>query len=341
MKIHRKKLSALLLCFLFLILISACVQTQKKTKMPVVPDDTATRIYENCIVVRTRAGDTFSSLAATYLKDYSKGWLIREFNDMEAIEPGKDIVIPRKPFLRGGLKANGYQTVPVLLYHKFSKKTTSKYTVTQAAFEEQMKYLKENKYRIITLNRFLDFLDLNAPVHPKSVLLTFDDGWKSMYDIAFPILKKYGFPATLFVYTDFVGKDRAMSWDQIRELTEYGFDIQCHTKTHRDLSKLNRNESFENYFADLEKEILVPSHLIAKHLNKKCTCLAYPFGKTNSLVTAFLMEHGYKAGFTTGKGQNPFFVNNFLIRRAVVSGKYSIEDFIKNLDIFFDERRSK
>lgn len=340
MKTHGKKLSALLVCFLFLIVISACMHTQKKIKGPVVHNDTAARTYGKLIVVRTRAGDTFSSLAARYLNDSSEDWLIREFNDMETIEPGKDIVIPRKPFLQE-LKANSFQTVPVLLYHKFSKKTTSRYSVTQAAFEEQMKYLKENGYSIITLNQFMNFLDFNGPVHPKSVLLTFDDGWKSMYDIAFPILKKYGFTGVLFVYTDFAGKDRAMSWDQIRELAEYGFDIECHTKTHRDLSELNKNESFEDYFADLEKEILIPSHLINKHLNKKCTCLAYPFGKTNSLVTAFLMEHGYRAGFTTDKGQNPFFINNFMIRRAVVSGKYSIEEFIKNLDMFFDERGSE
>ncbi|MCP4110613.1 MAG: polysaccharide deacetylase family protein [Desulfobacteraceae bacterium] len=339
MKTRGKKLSALLLCFLFLILISACMHTEKKIKGP--QDDRATRTYGKLIVVKTQAGDTFSSLAAKYLNDSSKDWLIREFNDMKTIESGKNIVIPRNLFWRTRLKVNGFQTVPVFLYHKFSNKTSGKYSVTQAAFEEQMKYLKENEYRIITLNQFLNFLDYNAPLHPKSVLLTFDDGWESMYDIAFPILKKYGFPATFFIYTDFIGKDQAMSWDQIRELAEYGFDIQCHTKTHQDLSESDKGESFEDYFADLEKEILIPSHLIARHLNKKCTCLAYPLGKTNSLVTAFLMEHGYRAGFTFDKGQNPFFVNNFLIRRTMVSGNCTIEEFIKNLDIFFDERESK
>jgi peptidoglycan/xylan/chitin deacetylase (PgdA/CDA1 family) len=314
--------------------------TLKETKCPLTPDDMPL-VYENFIVVRTRAGDTFSSLAARYLGDLSKDWMIREFNGMETIDAGQDIIIPKKPFCRGGLKLNGWQTVPVLLYHKFSTKTGGKYSVTQAAFEEQMKYLKENGYSVVTLDQFLNFIDFKDPLPPKSVVLTFDDGWESMYDIAFPILKKYGFPGALFVYTDFIGKDRAMSWDQIRELAEYGFDIQSHTKTHRDLTESGENGSFEDYFGGLKEELIISSYEIFRHLNKKCTCLAYPHGKTNRFVTALLTEHGYRAGFTTDEGQNPFFINNFLIRRTRISGEWGMEEFIKNLDTFFKEKEKE
>jgi len=205
------------------------------------------RVYDDFIIVRVRSGDNLSILAAKYLNDPTKDWLIADFNDIKTITPGQELIIPLSPFECGGLKPDGYQAVPILTYYRFSKNKTGELTVAQAAFEEQMRFLKENGYRVITLDQLLDFLDFKCQLPEKSVVITFDDGWRSLYDFAFPILKDYGFPATLFIYTDFMGGRKALSWEQISILSKNGFDIQCKTKTHRNMAKLKKGESFKEY----------------------------------------------------------------------------------------------
>jgi len=286
------------------------------------------------IIVTTTSKDTLSSLAAEYLNDPSKEWLISEFNHIKSLTPGQKLIIPLFSFNKSGLKSGGYQTVPVLAYYSFSENKPNKISITQDDFKAQMKYLKENNYHVIKLDQLLDFLDYKEQIPDKSVVITFDDGWSSVYDFATPILKKYGFPATFFIYTDFIGGGKAMSWKQIKELSEAGFDIQCQTKTHRNLATLKKKESFKEYFNSLEMEISYPKKLFKNKLNKECKCLAYPYGITNNLVIAMLKKHGYRAAFTVEQESNSFFIDNYKIRRSAIYGEYDIEKFKNKLSVF-------
>jgi len=306
---------------LYLLLLTACAPSQA-------------RIYDDFIIVKATARDTLSSLAHKYLNDPTKDWLISEFNDIKTLDTGQELIIPLRLFDKGGLTVNGYQTVPVLAYHGFSKDSPGKMTVSEAAFKAQMKYLRENGYHVISLGQLLDFLDFKEQIPEKSVVITIDNGWSSFSDIAFPILKKYGFPATLFVYTDFIGTSKALSWKQINNLSKNGFDIQCKTKTHRNLTKRKKKESFKEYFKSLEMEISYPKKLIKQKLNKECSYFAYPYGKTNNLVIAILKKQGYRAAFTVKRACNPFFVYKYRIHRSVIYGDYDIERFKKNLSVF-------
>jgi peptidoglycan/xylan/chitin deacetylase (PgdA/CDA1 family) len=314
------------ICFLLLAACAAGTSNHRNDSVAVVEND--------FILVKTTDTDTLSSLAADHLNDPKKGWLIAEVNNIETITPGRTVIIPLSPLHKGGLKADGFQTVPVLVYHNFSKKSSGTTTVAEADFESQMKYLKENGFHVISLDQLLDFIDYKEAIPEKSVALTFDDAWGSIYDIAFPILKKYGFPATFFIYTDFIGGGKAMSWEQIQTLSENGFDIQCQTKTHRNLTAPKKNESFEEYFKALETEIDYPTRLMEKKLKKKCRYLAYPYGQTNDLIIGILKKQGYRAAFTVEQGSNPFFVDKYRIRRSIIHGKYDIDGFKKNLSVF-------
>jgi peptidoglycan/xylan/chitin deacetylase (PgdA/CDA1 family) len=327
--VNKRKIIFHIIVLLSLSLLAACATINRwyhKT--------TEIRINDDFIIVKATAKDTLSSLAAEYLNDPSKGWLISEFNHIKSLTSGQELCIPLFPFNKGGLKSGGFQTVPVLAYYSFSKNKPSKISITQDDFKAQMKYLKENGYHVITLDQLLGFFDYQEQVPEKSVAITFDDGWISVYDIAFPILKKYGFPATIFIYTDFIGGGKAMSWKQIKELSEAGFDIQCQTKTHRNLTVLRENESFREYFKSLEMEISYPKKVIKKKLNKECEYLAYPYGKTNNLVIAMLKKHGYRAAFTVDKKSNPFFIDKYKINRSAIYGGYDIERFKKKLSVF-------
>ena len=101
-----------------------------------------------------------------------------------------------------------------------------------------MRYLKREGYHVISLKEFLEFTRFEPAAAARSVVLTFDDGYKSSRSIAYPVLKELGFTATLFVYTDYVGAGRnALSWEELKELAAEGFDVQAHSKTHGDLRK--------------------------------------------------------------------------------------------------------
>jgi peptidoglycan/xylan/chitin deacetylase (PgdA/CDA1 family) len=211
-------------------------------------------------------------------------------------------------------------------------------TVTQAAFEGQMKLLKDKGYRVITIDQLLDFLEFKTQIPKKSVVITIDDGWRSAYDIALPILKKYGFPATLFVYTDLiVGSKKTLSWELIQEMANNGIDIQGHTKTHPNLTLIDERESFKEYFGAIEKEISESKRIIKKKLNKDVKYLAYPHSETNHLIIELIKKHGYQAAFTASRGANPFFIHNYRINRSMIYGDFDLNQFEKNLTVFSEQ----
>lgn len=302
------------------------------------------RYFPGFVAVNVNSTDTLSSLAAEFLGDSSKDWFIADFNGVEAAVAGQELIIPLGPFSRGGLTAEGYQLVPVLSYHKFSLSESDKMTVRKDTFEQQMKYLADNGYHVLTLDHYFDFMDFRRQIPKKSVVITIDDGWRSAYDIAFPILKKYGFPATLFIYTDLItGSQKSLSWDQVREMSENGIDIQQHTKTHRNLAAVGEKESFRDYFDSLEKELTVSANLIKNNINnpntviKEVKYLAYPYGETNRLVIALLKKHGYRGAFTVKRGGNPFFYNNYAVSRSMILGDSSLSQFQESLTVYSRE----
>ena len=297
------------------------------------------KTFPGFVAVIAREGDTFSSLSAKYLKDASMDWFIAEFNRLSVLQAGQGLIIPLRPYDRGGLTLNGYQTVPVLSYHNFSlDRSTNRMTLTQAAFEQQMRFLKEKAYRVISLQQLIDFLNYKSQIPKRSVVITIDDGWRSAYDIAFPILKKYGYPATLFVYTDLiVGSQKTLSWDLIQEMAKSGMDIQGHTRTHRTLTVMNKKESFKEYFEAVEKELSESGKVIRTKAGREIKYLAYPDGETNHLVIELVKKEGYQGAFTVKRGGNPFFVHNYRINRSMIYGDFDLSQFEKNLTTFSDE----
>jgi peptidoglycan/xylan/chitin deacetylase (PgdA/CDA1 family) len=316
------------------------IKTLPQTEFPVSPQPkTFVRTFPHFAAVIAQPGDTVSSLAEKYLQDPSMDWFISEFNGITSLRPGQELIIPFRTDEKGGLTFAGYQTVPVISYHKFSRGGAEKMTVTEKAFEEQMRFLGQKGYKVISMDEFFDFLDLKRQIPKKSVVITIDDGWRSTYDIAFPILKKYGYPATLFVYTDLIiQSDKTLNWDIIREMLKSGIiNVQCHTKTHRYLDRKVGQESFREYFEAIKKELDESERIIKKHLNTDIKYLAYPYGETNNLVIALLEKLGYEGAFTVERGSNPFFVDHYRINRSMIFGNFDLKDFEKNLAVFSDK----
>ena len=313
-----------------------CGLPRKTTAVPVVNQPVSTtRVFDDFVAVIVQPGDTLSSLAERYLHNPAKGWFIAEFNDVTTIKPGQVIFIPRKPYHRGGLSLYGYQTVPVLCYHRFSKTESDKMTVRESDFIDQMQFLHDHGYHVIALDQLLGFLDFKEQVPRKSVVITIDDGWRSTYDIAYPVLRRYNYPATLFVYTNLItGSSKTLSWDLVKEMHAHGIDMQCHTKTHRSLHWKRDEESFPQYFKAVLGELNDSCGILKEQLHQDMRYLAYPYGDTNNLVIALLQEKGFKAAFTVKRGTNPFFENRFRLYRSMIYGEYGLNDFRRNLEVF-------
>lgn len=328
------------------LIITGCATPQGKGPSTIPPQvtasDTGSKIepqtFPDFVAVTAQEGDTLSSLATKYLNDSSMDWFIAEYNDIDTIKPGQELIIPLKPYELGGLTEKGYQTIPVLSYHDFSLTVSNKMTVTKAAFEEQMKFLQDKGYRVISMDQFFDFLEFKKQVPKKSVVITIDDGWRSTHEIAVPILKKYGYPATLFIYTDLiVGSEKTLSWDLVQEMANNGIDIQCHTRTHRDLTIMDREESFRKYFEAIDKELSDCEAIIKRKLNKEVKYLAYPYGNTSHLIIELLKKHGYRGAFTVKRGSNPFFAHNYRINRSMIYGDFTLNQFEENVTVFSNE----
>lgn len=285
-------------------------------------------------IVVAQPGEDAAVLAARHLGDAGKGWWITEFNGTEKIAAGELIAIPLGGPSPLGVTAQGFQTIPILCYHRFGS-PKRRLVVTRADFEAQMEYLARNGYHVIALSRLVGFLEGREALPPKSVVLTIDDGYKSTYEIAYPVLRKYGFPATVFLYSDFVGASDAMTWTQMQEMMRSGLiEIQPHSKTHGNLALRMANETPAQYRDRMRLEIERPTALIAERLGVKPVSYAFPYGDVNDAVVAELQRLGLQIGATVTPGGNGFFAYPYMLRRSMVFGTDDMETFKSRLQVF-------
>jgi peptidoglycan/xylan/chitin deacetylase (PgdA/CDA1 family) len=135
--------------------------------------------------------------------------------------------------------------IPILMYHNITDEIEGDYVISIKDFTEQMTYLKENKYRTLSLEEYDRLTDGNKPINEKVVLLTFDDARSSVYDYAYPILKKFNYNATLFVPTGLLNTPTFMTSQQIKLLSKNGFDIAGHTVNHEWLTDFSYKQQME------------------------------------------------------------------------------------------------
>jgi peptidoglycan/xylan/chitin deacetylase (PgdA/CDA1 family) len=195
--------------------------------------------------------------------------------------------------------------VPILAYHKVRNQFEwSITTVPIRAFESQIKYLAENNYYSISLKQYLD----GASHTQRPIIITFDDADESVFLHAFPILKSYNFTATVFIISNYVGKQntwdanlgggysRHLNWDQIMELSGAGWEIGSHTARHRDLLHLSSVE--------VKEELQSSKEIIERRINLPIHFLAYPFSRYDRRIISIAQQIGYAGGCALGAKKN-------------------------------------
>jgi peptidoglycan/xylan/chitin deacetylase (PgdA/CDA1 family) len=298
------------------------------------PDRETVYRSKNYIVYSSATPRSKEDLASEFLGDPAKSWVIDEANEPGDLQSGRAIVIPLVIKNKGGLRRDGFQTIPVLTYHRFGDNCDSPLCMPASVFDKQMRYLKDNGYHTVTPDEVLAYLKYHKPLPKKSVWITMDDGYRSTYKVAYPILKQYGFTATMFIYTEFVGASRlAVTWEQLREMKAAGFAIGSHTISHSDLTKPRADESTEDFIARVRWELGESKKIIDRKLGQDTIVLAYPFGYYDQRAVNLANEAGYRLAASVRRGGNPFFANPLALKRDQVL-KRDMATFKKRLITF-------
>jgi len=212
--------------------------------------------------------------------------------------------------------------VPVLLYHALFDGDLSdeNYEISRDEFELHIKYLYDNGYRSLLVDDFFS-TDIPGKSEEKCVAITFDDGRSSDYEMAFPVLKRYGFVATFFVTVDWIGRERYVEWSQLKEMNRAGMSIQSHSLSHPFLSDLGED--------DLYRELNESRQLIERELNVPVDVLSIPGGFFSRDVLTMARETGYKGVCTSVPGLNRLGSNaGFLkLNRFVMTRRVSFQNF--------------
>ncbi len=200
----------------------------------------------------------------------------------------------------------------VLNYHKVDN-VNSSLSVPPSEFERQMAFLAQNGYHTITPHElYMAFTD-NGPLPNNPVLITFDDGYDDNYTNAFPILKKYGLQATIFVITSLMDQNYPgyLTWGHAAEMEASGIvTIESHTVSHGSLTDLTDEQ--------IRHELTDAKHEIEQRLGKEVEFLAYPTGAYNLHIASLVKEAGYKGAFTVRNGNMDSATNLYAIERVPI-----------------------
>jgi peptidoglycan/xylan/chitin deacetylase (PgdA/CDA1 family) len=203
-----------------------------------------------------------------------------------------------------------HYVVPILTYHHVGISSGSGdrlNTVSVKSFKYQMSFLKRHGFQVISFDDFIEGFKTDHFFGHNTVVLQFDDGYEDNYTYAFPILKRYGFHAQVFLISDVVGCPGFLTWNQIKEMEKYNFMAGAHTRHHIYLPNADQVKA--------QDEIAGSKRLIENHLGHKIDYFAYPYGGFSERIKRLVKKAGYRAAVTTNCGDTPFNQDLYELKR--------------------------
>jgi peptidoglycan/xylan/chitin deacetylase (PgdA/CDA1 family) len=189
-------------------------------------------------------------------------------------------------------KTNRQPRLPILTYHSIDN-NGSAISVSPEKFRSQVRQLKEMSFEVISLSQAVACLFQGEALPARSLVMTFDDGFKSVYHEAYPVLREMGLPATVFLVPEYCGRSNQwpgqprripaselLDWKEIKEMSEHGIDFGAHTLTHRDLSQLPFDEAV--------REIRESKLILENRLGRPVRFFAYPYGKGTAAIRSIV-----------------------------------------------------
>lgn len=233
------------------------------------------------------------------------------------IEPGRFPFVWKHPY-------GGGADLPILMYHSISRPAKN-LCVTPEDFRDQMLALRSGGYTGIPLETALLYArGIPVRMPPKPVVLTFDDGYKDFTTAAIPVLKEFGFRATVFIIAELVEKPGYMTWEDVKQAAGAGHEVGCHSMTHPDLRNLDD--------AALRLQILAAKDVIEAKSGIRPKSFCYPSGRYNEPVLA-MTRSGYLGAVTTSTGWASMAGDLYVLKRIRVNGLASVRAFESQLRI--------
>ncbi|MCD6011880.1 MAG: polysaccharide deacetylase [Flavipsychrobacter sp.] len=243
--------------------------------------------------------------------------------------------------------------IPVLNYHAIDDTdahlSSANVSVSLQAFTEQVQWLHKEGYTSVTKDELREVVLKGKKIHDKKVLFTFDDGYYSLYKYGMGILSEYGFTATLFLSTSFVGKpydqddfafvkhDRQLTWEEIKVLSKNGWSIQSHGYLHKRLNSLDKET--------LIKEVTLSKSIIEQNLGTVVDEFAFPYGIYTNQVLTELKNAGYQLGYSVHSGKLMPHARRYRLPRIEINNRDTMDSYITKVTTGYispeNERRSK
>lgn len=220
-------------------------------------------------------------------------------------------------------------SVPILLYHDIDSK--GPYSINHDMIKSQFQLLKDNNIKVIPLSELINSLLNPRPFDQKTISITFDDGFLSMYTKLLPTVKEYEYPVTIFVYTDNIYNKgvKNITWNRLRKMQKQGIEIECHSISHDDLTILSEKETISSR-KKLFEEIYLSKRIIELYLHKKIRYFAFPYGRYNLDLLNMCRFSGYERVFSTDYRSHIITRDNYCLGRGHIKNNYSLE-FIKKI----------
>lgn len=230
----------------------------------------------------------------------------------------------------------------ILLYHSIGDKTADDVLGIRVAKEEflrQMQFLSDNKYNVMGLAELIELMRNGRPIPKDSVVITFDDGYRDNLTEAAPILKKFNYPALVFVCLDYLEGNKENSsgywakWDflnkdELVRLADFNLDIGLHSLTHQHLSRLGAEE--------LKREILDAKIKLEHYINRKVNLFSYPYGAFNLKTIEILRRGDFIGACCSRGGRNTFSADFYKLKRTEITADDVLGEFQKKLCGYYD-----
>jgi peptidoglycan/xylan/chitin deacetylase (PgdA/CDA1 family) len=241
-------------------------------------------------------------------------------------EEAKPLVAPATDSHQPTLPEKRTAKVPILVYHRFSQSVSEgspglrRLTVTAEIFDQQMQYLQDKGYHVITFSDLADYFEKGRELPTLPVIISFDDGWETQFEYALPSLEKYHYTATFFVVTNYIGRPGFISWPQLQTLQTDGMIIGSHSRSHPRLNKIKDP-------AELWDQIYNSKTILETQLEAPIEEFAYPYGSYNAKAAAAVKLAGYRAGRGCCSGIAHTSHDVFTLKAVMVPN--DMENFIK------------
>ena len=214
------------------------------------------------------------------------------------------------------------------VYHRFGDNRYPSTNISVEDFRKHLDYLKTNEYNVVTFGEAVDMLNSDISIPQKTVCLTVDDGYKSFYENALPLLKEFGYPATLFINTNQFGSGDFLSVEELKKIKDAGIEIGNHSHSHVHFVNFSSAERRDTFRKDLEKS----QKIFQEKLDFAPEVYAYPYGEYTLDMQKVLLENGFKGAAAQKSGVISEYSDQFALPRfPMAAGFVQLESFIRKV----------